>query len=111
MNSGQDHLLLRRRLYKKLEQYPHPQKAKRIFDNIMFGGSIVGPLLVLPQIVQVWSYHAVQGVSVVTWGLLGVGSVLWFIYGLIHDEKPLMLCNALLVICDFLVVLGVLMNR
>jgi uncharacterized protein with PQ loop repeat len=86
-------------------------KKKRIFEDIMYSGSILGPLVILPQLIQIWLYQNVQGVSTLTWSLLAVGSFLWFLYGLMHDEKPLALANFMLVICDVLVVVGVFINR
>jgi uncharacterized protein with PQ loop repeat len=86
-------------------------KKKRIFEDIMYSGSILGPLVILPQLIQIWFYQNVQGVSILTWSLLGAGSFLWFLYGLMHNEKPLALANFMLAICDLLVVIGVLMNR
>jgi uncharacterized protein with PQ loop repeat len=91
--------------------YPNPDRKKRFFDNFMYTASVTGPLMIVPQLIQVWVYQNVAGVSILTWALLGLGSFMWFVYGTIHKEKPLALCNFLIFVCDFMVVLGVLLAK
>ncbi len=110
MNHGLHHLSTRKRIFKNLEPYPHPDKTKRLFDDFIYAVSILGPFVLLPQVVEVWTQKHVQGVSIVSWVLLGILSFCWFIYGVIHKEKPIMFANALSCVFNFLVVLGVLIN-
>ena len=111
MNHGVHHISQRRRIYKNLEPLPHPVRWKRMFDGAMYFGSFIGPIIVLPQIIQVWVYHNTQGVSLASWALFGVSSILWMTYGIIHKEKVLIFANALFTIVNFLVVIGCVVNR
>ncbi len=111
MNHGLHHLSARKRVYKNLETYPHPEKAKRWFDEFMYGLAIAGPFVILPQVIGIWFYKNVQGVSIVTWGLLAIIALFWLIYGLIHKEKPILVANFLLLIFNSLIIIGVLVNR
>ena len=111
MNQGLHHISIRKRIFKNLETYPHPEKGKRLFDEFIYVVSIVGPFVILPQVIEIWVNKNIQGVSVVTWGLSGVISSFWFVYGVLHKEKPIMFANALGCILSFLVVLGILVNH
>jgi uncharacterized protein with PQ loop repeat len=111
MNLGSDHLELRKRLYKNLEPYPHPEKLKRYFDRTMFVIGSCAPLALLPQVSQVYVEHHVAGLSIITWCLLGIINTLWAIYGFLHKEKPILIANVGMAFLDFSIVVGILLFR
>ena len=83
----------------------------RRYDFFMLFIGAVGPLLILPQVWDVLVRHQTAGVSVVTWGGLGVLAILWIIYGVINRERAIIFTNVLLCILDFAVAIGVLFLR
>ena len=108
---GSDHLQLRKRFYKNLEPYPHPEKFKRNFDRTMFVIGSFAPLALLPQVVQVFVQHNVAGLSILTWCLLGMMNTLWAIYGFLHRERPILIANTGMAILDASIVIGILLFR
>ncbi len=87
------------------------EAEKKFFDKVMYIGSLFGPFVLIPQIIQVWINQDASGISIITWALLAGGSFMWFVYGLLHDEKPLVLTNFILLICDLVIIVGVLLYR
>lgn len=77
------------------------------FDDAMYGIALVTPILTIPQLALIWLNHQTAGVSLLTWGSYAVMSGVWLIYGLLHQQKPLILSQACLFVLDFGVVLGV----
>ncbi len=111
MSNGLHHLHTRKRLYKNLERYPHPGGFKRVLDRIMYGVAIATPLVLLPQVLQVFADKTAAGLSLQTWVLLTCINVLWILYGLAHREPPIYLGNFLVGILNFTVVYGILLYR
>ena len=107
MNIADEHLRTRRRVHARLEEYPHPIRWKRVFDEFMYVVGILAPLALIPQVIQVWSGDA-SGVSLFTWAMLGVATSFWLAYGIIHKEKPIIVTNCLALVLNFSVVAGVL---
>ena len=94
----------------------HAEKRKKegranTFDNFMIFVGIVGPLSLLPQVIQVWTAHDVTGVSLISWALLAVVACLWMVYGIARHSVALTINGALLALFDLLVVIGVLSFR
>lgn len=111
MNQGLHHISTRKRIYQNLEKYPHPERGKKFFDEFMYVIAIIGPFMILPQVMEILVNKNVQGISVATWFLFGVTAIFWFVYGILHKERPIALASFLSIIFNFLVVIGVLINR
>ena len=107
MFKGLHHLHQRKRLYEKHEPYPHPDRAKRIMDRLIYVFAVLAPILSLPQLIGIWVYRNSAGVSALTWGLLGVMAFFWLLYGIMHREKPIILTNVLWIIFDAAIVIGI----
>jgi len=104
MNGGLHHLHLRKRIYKNFEEFPNQKKVKRVFDYIMYGVSICAPIVLLPQVYQIYASGSVAGLSFSTWALFVGINLLWTAYGLIHRERLIVLSNFLMAILNFVVV-------
>lgn len=111
MNGGLHHLLVRRRIYKNLEQFPHQDAGKRFFDRVMYGVSILGPAVLLPQVFQVYISRDVSALSLSTWALLGSVNILWAVYGYIHHERPILITNVFTCTLNFGIVIAILLYR
>ncbi len=109
MEKGLHHYHQRKRLHEKKEKYPHPDKWKRIMDKLIYVVGIIGPLTSIPQMINIWVYGMIEGVSVITWAALAVVAFFWVIYGVMHRERPIIVAHGLWVIFDILIVLGVLL--
>ena len=92
---GLHHFHKRKRIYEFGEQYPHPNKWKRFVDRVIYPVSIFGPIMTLPQIMQIWVNKNASGVSSVSWAAYLVTAIFWLVYGVIHKEKPIILTNVI----------------
>lgn len=110
-SSGMHHLHTRKRIYKNLEEYPHPDKWKNIMDKVVYFASFLGIVMTIPQILVVWVQHLTEGISIISWIGYTIIAIVWTIYGFLHKEKPLIIINGMWIILDLLIVLGVLLFR
>ncbi len=101
------HIHKRRRINKpQPEPYPHQQRGKRILDIIIYPAGIIGPLLLVPQVIKIWTTRDATGVSAITFfGLMALG-LIWIIYGAVHKDRPILIANVGFAILQFLVGLG-----
>ena len=76
----------------------------------MYAVGILGPVMTIPQTVQVWTAPHVQGLSLITWCMYSVIAAAWFAYGIYHKEKPLYMTNGLIGVLDIIIVFGILIR-
>ena len=106
-SKGRHHYEIRRRIHEKHEPFPHPDKTKRIIDRVIYIVAFLGPLMNLPQLIKIWMLQDATGVSLVSWVGFAVLSVVWLIYGVAHNEKPIILMNFLLLIVQIVITIGI----
>lgn len=104
---GLHHLHKRKRSKLKKQTCPD-NKLKRLMDKLIYVVAIFGPLVVLPQLFEIWINKRVEGVSIITWGGFLIASLFWVVYGLIHKEKPIILMNMLWTFIYLAIVMGIL---
>ncbi|HEX5456138.1 MAG TPA: PQ-loop domain-containing transporter [Candidatus Saccharimonadales bacterium] len=85
------------------------KSEKSTIDKAMTIVAVIHPLSALPQVVEIFSTRNASGVSLVTWVLFMLIGVIFMLYALIHNIKPMILNQIIWFIMDFLVVIGVLM--
>ncbi|MFH1174249.1 MAG: hypothetical protein V1725_03895 [archaeon] len=108
-NIGYHHLDVRKRIHEKREQYPHPNTFIRAYDKALSIIVLFGPLLNVPQIIEIFLNHNAQNVSLVSWVGFSLLSIIWLSYGIIHKAKPIIFSNIIFLITNLLVVLGVVL--
>lgn len=106
--AGLHHFHTRKRMYVHHEPYPHPNKWKRFMDKAIYVIVILGPIMTLPQVFDIWLKKNAAGISIISWGSYLVFSIFWLAYGMMHKEKPLILANIFWIILNVLIVLGAL---
>jgi len=84
---------------------------RRMFDYVMYAVALVAPFALFPQVLQVFEYKNASSLSLLTWVLLGAGSFLWCMYGLMHHDRPIFITNLFLSILDFIIVFGIFLYR
>lgn len=109
MNLGFHHLVEKARA---LETGAEENKKFRNFINkfIYFIGGF-GVAVIIPQVSKVWIGRQVEGVSLTTWAGFFITSVFWLFYGLVHKEKPIIYTNIAVGFLDFLIILGIVLQR
>ena len=106
--SGIHHLHKRKRVHKKLENYPHENKWIRFLDKFLIVVAVLGPLIAMPQILQIFITQNATGVSSLSWGLYALFNVPWFVYGIVHKDKPIIISYLLSFIANITVLTGTL---
>lgn len=109
MSDGFHHLHARKRLYRKLEPYPHPTLWKRYLDYLMYGVAIIAPAAMLPQVVQLYANQDASGLALPTWIMFTGINTLWFLYAFVHRETPLAIASFAYACLDLIIVTGILL--
>jgi uncharacterized protein with PQ loop repeat len=91
----------------QLHQKRHHRKAP--IDRLVYAAVILGPLMTLPQVWQVWAAKQ-QGVSLTTWLAYCIIAAIWLMYGLKHREKPIIYVQLSWLVLDALIVVGLLVK-
>ena len=91
------------------EPFPATTSWKRFLDYLMYGVGIVAPIALVPQIIQIYTTKSSVGVSLFTWCLLALINSLWALYGTVHNDRQIFFANALMVLFDLVIVVGILM--
>lgn len=111
MGIGTHHRHLRTRIYRTLEQYPHPSVWVRLLDRVVFIAGFVGPVMTLPQLHTIFVLHEISGISALTWGAYAILDIPWIVYGFVHKERVIIFAYTLWFVVNGLVVLGVMLYR
>jgi len=106
---GLHHQQKRKRVYGKLEKYPHPNKFKRSVDTLIYVLGVVVPIFTIPQAMQIWLSKTAEGVSSITWIVYLINTIIWTIYGIIHKEKPIILTFSFMTVINIIIVLGIIL--
>lgn len=101
------HLHKRKRIHKKKEPYPHPRLLQRSIDHLIYGIGVLAPIMASFQAVKIWSEQTADGVSLVTFAFNMIANVFWFVYGMVHKEKPIILMYTLFFIVNCVIVAGI----
>tara|TARA_Y100000034_G_scaffold114498_1_gene150683 strand:- start:1703 stop:2047 length:345 start_codon:yes stop_codon:yes gene_type:complete len=101
------HFHKRKRVHKKLEEYPSDDKRIRFMDKAIYVGIFIGIALTIPQAVKIWVGKDATGVSVITWFGYMLGASFWLYYGYLHKEKPIVIKSILWIILYIIIVVGV----
>jgi uncharacterized protein with PQ loop repeat len=99
------HIHLRK---KKNHLHPYPSKKPliKLLDMCIYAGSLIMPIMTIPQIYEIWIKRNAAGVSSVTWLAYMSGSALWLVYGIVHREKPIIIGNIIMVSVQAVVLVG-----
>lgn len=106
MDSPQHHQDIRKRIYQKLETYPHPDPKKQFLDKLILLVGVLGPLSTISQVYGIYAHRDASGVSAFTWTILFLFSIIWITYGVVHKERVIILTYSLWFIMNGLVALG-----
>lgn len=106
LDHGLYHFHKRKRIHQKLEPYPHPDKWKRLMDNLIYVVGIFGPVMTIPQLIKIWVEKNASGVSAISWAAYLIASLFWLAYGVMHREWPIIFNAVLWVVLEILIIIG-----
>ena len=102
------HLHWRKRGAKKVEPYPARSWHLRLLDQAIYVVGIVGPVMMIPQLYTMYVLKQASGVSALSFGSLAGLNVVWILYGIAHQERPITITYSLWFLCNSLICLGAL---
>lgn len=70
--------------------------------------AIIEPFSTLPQIIDVYTSRNVESLSLLSWVLFVVASLVWLAYGIRLKNKPLIASSVLWVTTELILVFGIL---
>lgn len=83
-------------------------KSHLLLDKSIYFIALIGPIMTIPQILNVWITKQTDGVSIYTWGSYFTINIVWFYYGLVHKDKAIMFAYFLWMIANGLVFAGLI---
>ena len=83
-------------------------KLIKTMDKIVYAGVFVGPIMNIPQLYEIWVNQNAAGVSYISWFGFASISVIWLMYGFVHQEKPIIIMNFLLIFLQTAIAVGAL---
>jgi uncharacterized protein with PQ loop repeat len=92
---------------KKIKSFDNASSNRKIEFIVLFMG-VIEPLFTLPQTYNIWAKHETTGVSLITWVFFTIAAIVWCIYGVVINSKPLVISYALYTIFNGIVVVGLL---
>lgn len=95
--------------YHPFHMYISEKKQKRLLEAAVIVAAFLYPLSGFPQIVAVFQ-GSVEGVSVVSWLLFTLFAFIFFLYGMVHKIRPMIVTNFLWMMVDICIVAGILMH-
>jgi uncharacterized protein with PQ loop repeat len=76
-------------------------------DALAYTVSILSLLFTADQVRIIWVEHNASGVSFLSWAFYTVSASVWFVYGLLHKDKVLIITNFLWAAFALAIVIGV----
>jgi|SRR3989344_2943787 len=102
------HYQQRKENERQVQVLPPRNKFSLFIDRIIYPVGLLGPVMTLPQLFEVWIHKSAGELSLITWGGWLILSLIWLTYGLIHKSRPIIISNILWVLIEFGVTLAIL---
>jgi len=103
---GPHHVSLRKRIHNKLEPYPAPGLLKRSVDRLVYVVGIFIPIMTLPQVYEALIVRNPEGISAVSFFSYATANLVWFTYGMLHKEKPIIFGNATMFVLNGIIAIS-----
>ena len=88
----------------------HPtNRFKRILDRMVYFTGALSIVMSIPQVLQIYLYNNVAGISFITWFTFLINATIWTTYGVVHKDKLIILMYVSYFIIDVMIVAGILM--
>ncbi len=78
-------------------------------DKLMYVVGALGPIMTIPQVIEIWYYHNAAGVSALSWSSYFLFSIIWLIYGIGHRERVIIFTQSLWVFLNALIAVGAIL--
>ncbi len=86
-------------------------ETKILADIIGYIAALIGSLMFMPQAYQIWKTKDTSGVSLMSYFLLLVVSILWVIYGSLMQATPVIIVNSIITVLSLYIVFMKVRNK
>lgn len=90
-------------------KYRFNKREITTIDKLMTVAAVLHPLMTLPQIVKIYSTQSAHDISLFTWAMYCVLGVIFFLYAVAHNIKPLIVTQVLWALVDGAIIIGILL--
>jgi uncharacterized protein with PQ loop repeat len=94
---------------KNISRDSNSEKWKEFLNKAIYFIGIVGPVLVLPQLLKIWTTKDASGLSLITWTLWIFVDSIWIMYGFVHKILPIVFSHSAYIFTQIGVVTGILL--
>ncbi|MFP4515046.1 MAG: SemiSWEET family transporter [Parcubacteria group bacterium] len=101
----------RKRVNLEKEEYLHLDNKILLLDKVCLIFSVLMPATTIPQIWLIFKHQEVGGLSLAMWIFYTIGVIPFFVYAIVHKEKPLIILNILWLIAQIIIITGILIYR
>jgi len=106
---GMHHAHKRKRIHEHHEEFPHPHPFKRFMDKAIFIVGFISPIMTLPMLYKIFSLQTAAGLSFISYLTYLFTTAFWFLYGVLHKEKPIYVTNAVWLVLHVIILIGIVM--
>lgn len=78
-------------------------------DKAVMIVAFVEPAAGIPQVIQIFHTRSANDISLSSWVIYQLVTVLWLIYGIAHKEKPIIWYQGLWLIVQTIIIIGIVM--
>jgi uncharacterized protein with PQ loop repeat len=96
-----------RRLTSSSNQNKNPHKSVTLREDAMYVLALVGPVMTIPQVYQIWTSKDASGLAPMTWVTYLCLSVFWLYHALKVRDKLLIVNNVLNIFVNIFIVTGI----
>lgn len=89
---------------------PTHKKRLSLLDKAALFASFCSPLSGIPQVIEVIKGNT-AGVSLLSWFAFIVFTLIFLVYGLVHNVKPMIIANLLWLLVEISIIAGIIVNR
>lgn len=85
------------------------EKYKKRIENFALAAGIVQPLITLPQIIAIYGNQSAKDVSLLTWVGYLIFGVIFLVYGIVFNLRPIWVGQIIWVSMQAITVAGILL--
>lgn len=82
-----------------------------LLDKSTVLAGIIGPLMTVPQIWNIYLLRSASGVSVISWLAFGILDIPFVLYGIVHRSNVIVITYSLWLVVNFAVAFGAVFYR
>ncbi len=82
---------------------------KKLSEKMALFAGVLQPMMTIPQVYKIYSTQDASGVSLITWVGYALLGLVFLVYGIMHDLKPIWITQIIWFSLQVLVVIGILM--